>query len=600
MARLPQVGGDVGNWGEVLNDFLEVGHNNDGTLKQNAWVDVTAYGADPTKKTFSTDAFNAAIKAVTDGGTIFVPTCPPTGGYKIDVDKLTVPDKSIHWKGGGWQVSSLGGGFGYTPWTLGIVTGSVIYAINGNDRAVIGSGSNKIYSVRDLAIIGAGTGQSWGLSSGQPERVVLDGVIVEKSPIFVSQSANFKASDVGKIISGSGINPYLGDYTRITSVTSSTTALMSLPATRSVTKSLAFIGGGVPGCAGLRYENVLVANFFIGIINMNTQQSGVENLWLCGNDTAWVRGFATNAWEGGHVIIYGGRNGIRWVNCTGGKFNPFFQALKNGDCCILEECFGIHFDSGYWENKDAASGLIIPSGGQHLFTNCHHGSHANQEAISIGASAVVIRDPQPSNTTLTWTAKAVNCLLDDNGSWGGAVNNNSTYPNTNIRIRKRGARSMGLVASALPLVPNGTVNPLGGAAAGTIFFRARGEQYISKVGLHIGTSAGNITVAVYTSAGGRSAPTTQLVSSGSIPCPAPGYTEISLGKTILVSEETEYFALGIDNSTMTIHSMSVGAPIQNSALGAGICYFQVGYPPPVNASPGDGRLQPIPAIIGVS
>lgn len=33
MARLPQVGGDDGNWGEVLNQFLAIAHSDDGSLK---------------------------------------------------------------------------------------------------------------------------------------------------------------------------------------------------------------------------------------------------------------------------------------------------------------------------------------------------------------------------------------------------------------------------------------------------------------------------------------------------------------------------------------------------------------------------------------
>lgn len=33
MARLPIPGSDDGVWGNVLNDFLSVGHNADGTLK---------------------------------------------------------------------------------------------------------------------------------------------------------------------------------------------------------------------------------------------------------------------------------------------------------------------------------------------------------------------------------------------------------------------------------------------------------------------------------------------------------------------------------------------------------------------------------------
>jgi len=33
MARLPNVGGDTGGWGGILNEYLGVGHNSDGTNK---------------------------------------------------------------------------------------------------------------------------------------------------------------------------------------------------------------------------------------------------------------------------------------------------------------------------------------------------------------------------------------------------------------------------------------------------------------------------------------------------------------------------------------------------------------------------------------
>lgn len=38
MARLPQPGGDEGNWGDILNDFLSQAHNDDGTLKNSSVV----------------------------------------------------------------------------------------------------------------------------------------------------------------------------------------------------------------------------------------------------------------------------------------------------------------------------------------------------------------------------------------------------------------------------------------------------------------------------------------------------------------------------------------------------------------------------------
>jgi hypothetical protein len=36
MARLPQPGGDNGDWGDILNDYLDQAHNNDGTLKDDS------------------------------------------------------------------------------------------------------------------------------------------------------------------------------------------------------------------------------------------------------------------------------------------------------------------------------------------------------------------------------------------------------------------------------------------------------------------------------------------------------------------------------------------------------------------------------------
>ncbi len=38
MARLPEPGRDAGNWGKLLNDFLDVEHNADGTLKQSSTI----------------------------------------------------------------------------------------------------------------------------------------------------------------------------------------------------------------------------------------------------------------------------------------------------------------------------------------------------------------------------------------------------------------------------------------------------------------------------------------------------------------------------------------------------------------------------------
>src|ERR1700736_5927713 len=113
MARLPQPGGDVDKWAGILNEFLLVAHNADGTAKklltsgngtvglndlnvsnpynqptknlllsndgtnltwkQTIEVNVRNYGAKGDGVTDDTDAIQAAINDTTDGGAVWFP-----------------------------------------------------------------------------------------------------------------------------------------------------------------------------------------------------------------------------------------------------------------------------------------------------------------------------------------------------------------------------------------------------------------------------------------------------------------------------------------------------------------------------------------------
>lgn len=93
MARLPLVGGDNGDWGTILNQFLAVAHNADGTIAPSNVTDkggqvfnVKAYGAKGDGTTDDTSAIQSALNAAPSGGTVYMPA-----GIYITSAPLTVP-----------------------------------------------------------------------------------------------------------------------------------------------------------------------------------------------------------------------------------------------------------------------------------------------------------------------------------------------------------------------------------------------------------------------------------------------------------------------------------------------------------------------------
>jgi parallel beta-helix repeat protein len=72
MARLPVVGSDDGQWGTILNEFLLVSHNEDGTNK-NLFINVKDHGAVGDGTTDDADAIQAAFNAIINGSQVYFP-----------------------------------------------------------------------------------------------------------------------------------------------------------------------------------------------------------------------------------------------------------------------------------------------------------------------------------------------------------------------------------------------------------------------------------------------------------------------------------------------------------------------------------------------
>ena len=99
MARLPTPGGDDGTWGQILNDFLSVAHDADGSLK----AAILASKANDSAVVHTSGAETVAgIKTFSSSPVVPTPTAPTQAANKTYVDGVAsagAPDATPSTKG---------------------------------------------------------------------------------------------------------------------------------------------------------------------------------------------------------------------------------------------------------------------------------------------------------------------------------------------------------------------------------------------------------------------------------------------------------------------------------------------------------------------
>lgn len=133
-------------------------------------------------------------------------------------------------------------------------------------------------------------------------------------------------------------------------------------------------------------------------------------------------------------------------------------------------------------------------------------------------------------------------------------------------------------------VTPGRDSNLGGVSRAA-YFRVRDGGNISKIRLRIGTSSGNIAVAVYRNSGSGSAatPGARAATSGVVACPAAGSAEVALTASVDVNPG-DWLCIWVDNTTVTFGLNGDSATIYTGATGPAQLQGSLASGPPATAA----------------
>ena len=153
MSRLPSPGGDAGNWGNVLNDFLSVEHNTDGTLKASGTISTKSDDSTVVHKTG--DESVSGVKTFVSSPIIPTPTNATHAANKDYVDSISVsggaPDATTGTKGL-VQLTNHLSGTAAAPTVVGTSLASPLPLNQGGTGANSASAARTSLGLGDVAV----------------------------------------------------------------------------------------------------------------------------------------------------------------------------------------------------------------------------------------------------------------------------------------------------------------------------------------------------------------------------------------------------------------------------------------------------------------
>jgi hypothetical protein len=320
--------------------------------------------------------------------------------------------------------------------------------------------------------------------------------------------------------------------------------------------------------------NPVVTGCTYGLV-AETNIANIRGGWFQGNATneAWVLSSSqVNFW--GTVFQGSGAVG------TGLRVESA-AATKIDGCWFENNAIGLDLASG-------ATATVVSGG---TFT-----ANTTDVKIRSGATGTTISEPYFLDATpsgITADAGSTHTVLEhananltaaritDNSSGQLIYRDNAGVADTAVvAAAAADPLGQGLVESSDPLLYSG-VSALNSTT--TVYHRTKGGGTIGKIGVYVGTSSGNISLATYTGAVGRNPPDTRTQTTGAVACPASGYAEVALGGNVTVRTDTGWLAISADNATATFGRVG-GTPGGDNAFGTGRAYLQNGHPAPSTPS----------------
>lgn len=385
MARMPTVGGDSGNWGTLLNQFLQVEHNSDGTLikkvvqQGDLFINVkdAAYGAKGDGVTDDTSAINSAISAAaTNGGSIYFPV-----GTFMTTGILISSQNNLHIKGAG--------------------NASIIKLLANNTNDVLKLTSCNNFIISDLTVDCNRAGQTQGTDEDKQNGIHL----VSCNKFFIKSIASINSFM-------SGIR--LGLYTQNTG-----------GCTDGEVTNCYINAGGTNGDQGIGIWN----SQRISVTNCTVNQGGWGGIVFTYSDyctavgnvcynNVYTIGGATN---GGHGIAL---EGARWCVVAGNvcyNNNVHGVHLENDPQTSARNCLDCVISNNTCYNN--IEGIFVGHASRCTFTGnqCNNNSQYGFELSANADTCIVEGNISEANTLIGFWIKASN-----SGIIGNIARSNST------------------------------------------------------------------------------------------------------------------------------------------------------------------------------